>query len=161
MDGLHPPAMGCQRNRTSTITFRRSAIGSSSTWFRCGETMVSSRIPVILWISSHFNRQGRFSERPRQFLLPRQFRYEPVEKADGPSPAEHSPTGLSRCGIGTAHGKELGLDFVRRIIEQHGGTVWLESVPGQGSRFSFSLPVESLIEPRADETNDVNDLSSR
>ena len=41
-------------------------------------------------------------------------------------------------------GRGLGLYFVRRIVEQHGGHVWVESVPGTGSRFYFSLPKESL-----------------
>jgi len=34
----------------------------------------------------------------------------------------------------------LGLSFVREIVEQHGGTVALESEPGRGSKFSFTLP---------------------
>ena len=37
-------------------------------------------------------------------------------------------------------GSGLGLPIVRRIIEQHGGRMWAESQPGQGSIFSFSLP---------------------
>jgi signal transduction histidine kinase len=42
-----------------------------------------------------------------------------------------------------ASGKEgtgLGLYFVRTVIEQGGGKVWLESNAGQGSRFYFSVP---------------------
>ena len=34
----------------------------------------------------------------------------------------------------------LGLSFVRQVVEQHGGAVTLESEPGRGSRFSFTLP---------------------
>lgn len=34
----------------------------------------------------------------------------------------------------------LGLAFVREVIEQHGGQVALESEPGRGSTFSFTLP---------------------
>lgn len=37
-------------------------------------------------------------------------------------------------------GRGMGLFFVRRIVERHGGEVWVESVPGCGSRFSFSIP---------------------
>lgn len=34
----------------------------------------------------------------------------------------------------------LGLSFVREVVEQHGGTVDLETEQGRGSKFSFSLP---------------------
>lgn len=34
----------------------------------------------------------------------------------------------------------LGLSFVREVVEQHGGTVALDSEVGRGSKFSFTLP---------------------
>lgn len=40
-------------------------------------------------------------------------------------------------------GSGLGLSIVRRIIEKLGGTVGVESQPGQGSRFYFTLPEAS------------------
>lgn len=51
------------------------------------------------------------------------------------------------------HGKGLGLYFVKRIIEQHGGQVWVESVVGNGSRFSFCLPREPLWENSPENEN--------
>jgi len=46
---------------------------------------------------------------------------------------------------GTDHiaGTGLGLSLVKMVIERHGGQVWFESEPGQGSTFGFWVPVAS------------------
>jgi chemotaxis family two-component system sensor kinase Cph1 len=43
-------------------------------------------------------------------------------------------------------GLGLGLSYCKRIIEHHGGKMWLESEEGKGSTFFFSLPVKSYQE---------------
>jgi len=47
---------------------------------------------------------------------------------------------------GGHRGRGLGLHFVKSIAAQHGGRAWLESVPGRGCRFYFSMSKE----PRAE-----------
>ena len=42
-------------------------------------------------------------------------------------------------GANSFPGSGLGLSICRRVVNRHGGRIWVESKPGRGSHFRFTL----------------------
>jgi len=105
-------------------------IGNAIKFTEEGEVIVEARISNDTFLISVSDTGPGLSEANQNKI------FEEFHQADGSSTREKGGTGL-------------GLSISKKIVEMHGGRIWVDSIPEKGSTFRFTLPVrvERQMEP--------------
>ena len=68
-----------------------------------------------------------------------------IDTGVGIAPEDHEAVFEEFRQVGESAAKQegtgLGLALCRKFVELHGGRIWLESEPGKGSTFTFTIPM--------------------
>jgi signal transduction histidine kinase len=114
-----PGAVLCERRRVLQVV--SNLVGNALSWSQAGSSIdVEARADDEV-------RAMRFAVRDSGPGLP-------------PEEVPHLFERASASPLPGACGSGLGLYVARRIVEAHGGRIWVESDPGRGSTFLFTLP---------------------
>ena len=115
-----PPGRGDERRLTQVLL---NLTGNAIKFTDEGEVSIQARASDGAFVVSVSDTGPGISEADQQTI------FEEFQQADSSSTRKKGGTGL-------------GLSISRRIVELHGGRLWVESTPGRGSTFSFTLPVQ-------------------
>jgi signal transduction histidine kinase len=114
-----PPGKGDERRITQVLL---NLIGNAIKFTEVGEVTVEAGLSDGEFLVSISDTGPGISQADQQKI------FEEFQQADSSSTRRKGGTGL-------------GLSITKRIIELHGGRIWVESRVGRGSTFRFTLPV--------------------
>ena len=114
-----PPGRGDERRITQVLL---NLAGNAIKFTDEGEVSIEARISDGAFVVSVSDTGPGISEADQQTI------FDEFQQADSSSTRKKGGTGL-------------GLSISRRIVELHGGRLWVKSTPGDGSTFSFTLPI--------------------
>jgi signal transduction histidine kinase len=123
-----PPGRGDERRITQVLL---NLAGNAIKFTDEGEVSIEARISDGAFVVSVSDTGPGISDADQQTI------FEEFQQADSSSTRKKGGTGL-------------GLSISRRIVELHGGRLWVKSTPGDGSTFSFTLPIR--VEHQAERT---------
>ncbi|MGH7428531.1 MAG: sensor histidine kinase, partial [Candidatus Methylomirabilaceae bacterium] len=114
-----PVGRGDERRITQVLM---NLVGNAIKFTETGEVRIEAAVSNAAFVVSVADTGPGIAEADRQRI------FEEFQQVD-------SSTSRAKGGTG------LGLAIARRIVELHGGRMWVESTPGKGSTFRFALPV--------------------
>ena len=116
-----PPGRGDERRLTQVLM---NLVGNAIKFTDAGSVGIRAHV-------ADGNFRGRRVRHRRRHRAPRIRRaiFEEFQQVDSSSTRKKGGTGL-------------GLAIAKRIVELHGGRIWVELTPGQGSTFTFTLPLQ-------------------
>jgi signal transduction histidine kinase/putative methionine-R-sulfoxide reductase with GAF domain len=123
-----PPGRGDERRLTQVLM---NLAGNAIKFTDSGQVLIEARVADGAFVVSVSDTGPGIAPADQQRI------FEEFQQADSSSTRKKGGSGL-------------GLSISRRIVELHGGRLWVESVPGEGSTFHFTVPLR--IERAAEKT---------
>jgi len=114
-----PPGRGDERRLAQVLL---NLVGNALKFTEAGEVRVEATAADGAFVVSVSDTGPGIAEADQQRI------FEEFQQANSSSTRKKGGTGL-------------GLSIARRIVELHGGRIWVESTPGRGSTFGFTVPI--------------------